>query len=398
MIGDELELDVTAVAHGGHCVARHDGQVVFVRHALPGERVRARVTEVRRSYLRADAVDVLRPAADRVSPECPYSGAGGCGGCDLQHVGAAGQLRWKEQVITEQLTRLGGLSQAQIAQLAVRVQPLPGGGGGWRTRVRYAVDADGRAGLLAHRSHRVVPVQHCMIAAPGVQQQRITDQRWPGADAVSVVASVAGDVTVRRWRDQRAEPVRGPDRVRERVLGRQWSLSPEVFWQVHPAAPEALATAVCELLSPRDGERSWDLYGGAGLFAAALATSGRAAAVTLVESSAQAVAAAREHLADLPVSVVRGRVDAVLRRRRLPVPVDTVVLDPPRAGAGAAVVNQIVAAAPRAVAYVACDPAAFARDVAAFSRRGWSLVALRAFDCFPHTHHVECVGLLQPGA
>jgi tRNA/tmRNA/rRNA uracil-C5-methylase (TrmA/RlmC/RlmD family) len=141
----------------------------------------------------------------------------------------------------------------------------------------------------------------------------------------------------------------------------------------------------------------WDLYAGAGLFGAALAEAvGPDGAVTLVEVAPAAVAAARENLADLPaVRVVRSGVEAALRRR-LPRPVDLVVLDPPRAGAGAAVVRAVAAARPRAVAYVACDPAAFARDVAVFRAAGWSLSALRAYDCFPMTHHVECVGLLEP--
>ncbi|BCB87862.1 hypothetical protein Psuf_051750 [Phytohabitans suffuscus] len=186
--------------------------------------------------------------------------------------------------------------------------------------------------------------------------------------------------------------------VVERAAGREWTLPAGAFWQVHPAAADTLAGAVLDLLDPRPGESAWDLYGGAGLFAAALATRlGPDAPITLVESAPPAVSAARANLTDLAgLSVVPATVEAALRRRRVRGPVDLVVLDPPRTGAGAAVSRAVMAAGPRAVAYVACDPAAFARDVRTFRDGGWRLAALRAFDMFPMTHHVECVGLLSP--
>jgi tRNA/tmRNA/rRNA uracil-C5-methylase (TrmA/RlmC/RlmD family) len=374
-VGERIELTVGPPAHGGHCVARSGGLVVFVRHALPGERVVAEVTEVHRGYLRADAVRVLEASADRVPAPCPYARPDGCGGCDLQHAAPAAQRAWKAAVVREQLARLAGVDTD------VAVRALPGGLLGWRSRVRYTVDAAGRAGLLKHRSHEVVPVDRCLIAHPAIQALPVLAQTW-AEDSVSTVASSAGDVAV------------GQGTVRERAVGREWTLPVDVFWQVHPDAADVLARAVLDLLAPRPGETAWDLYGGAGLFAAALASAG--ARVTLVESVPPAAAAARFNLADLPdVEVVEARVERVLRR--LARPVDLVVLDPPRSGAGAGVVRAVVAAQPRAVAYVACDPAAFARDVGTFREMGWRLAELRAYDCFPMTHHVECVGLLTPG-
>ncbi|RIV40875.1 class I SAM-dependent RNA methyltransferase [Micromonospora radicis] len=398
---ERVELTVAAVAPGGHCVARVDGQVVFVRHALPGERVVAEVTEVHRGFVRADAVRVLAAAPDRVTPPCPYAQPGRCGGCDLQHVAPDAQLRWKADVVREQLIRLGGLDEAGCDALDVRVEALPGGPLGWRSRVRYSVDAAGRAGLLKHRSHEVVPVDRCLIAHPAVQELPVltsTGAHWPDADAVETVASTGGDVTVTAVAAGDTRLVSGPDRVRERAAGREWTLPAASFWQVHPAAADTLVGAVLELVGPRPGERTWDLYGGAGLFAAALAervgTTGR---VTLVEAADDSVAAARQNLADLrQVEVVAARVQTALSRRRITGPVDVVVLDPPRSGAGARVVRDLVAAAPRAVAYVACDPAAFARDVRVFTDLGWRLAALRGYDLFPMTQHVELVGLLLP--
>ncbi|MFJ8203098.1 class I SAM-dependent RNA methyltransferase [Micromonospora chalcea] len=398
---ERVELTVDAVAPGGHCVARVGGQVVFVRHALPGERVIAEVTELHRGFARADAVEILDAAPDRVTPPCPYARPGRCGGCDLQHVAPAAQLDWKLAVVREQLTRLGGFTAEQIDALGVRVEALPGGPLGWRSRVRYAVDAAGRAGLLKHRSHEVVPIERCLIAHPAIQELPVlppTGARWPDADAVETVASTGGDVTVVAYAEGVPTAVSGPERVRETAAGRSFTLPASGFWQVHPAAADALTSAVLDLLDPQPGETAWDLYGGAGLFAAALAERVGGARVTLVESAPDGVAAARENLADLRgVEVVAARVETALARRRITGPVDLVVLDPPRSGAGAPVVRDVVAAGPRAVAYVACDPAAFARDVRTFREAGWRLAELRGYDLFPMTQHVELVGLFLPG-
>ena len=406
--GDRVELTVGAPAHGGHCVARLDGphgRVVFVRHALPGERITAEITELHKGFLRADAVEIHTASPDRVEQPCPYARPGRCGGCDLQHVEAGAQRRWKEAVVREQLERLAKLTWD------VRVEALPGDEGllGWRSRVRYAVDAADRPGLLKHRSHEVVPIDRCLIAHPAIQRLDVLHRTWPDADGVEVVASTGGDVAVLARRGSRAlqDPVEeagddgrrirvsGPAEVTEVAAGRQWRVPPEGFWQVHPAAAETLVSAVVQMLRPAPGEVAWDLYGGAGLFAAAVADR-TGARVTVVESSSTGVAAARRNLADLPgAEVVQARVDAALSRRRVTGPVDLVVLDPPRSGAGAKVVRAIAAARPRAIAYVACDPAALARDVATFAEQGWRLAALRAFDCFPMTQHVECVALFE---
>ena len=392
--GDLVDVTVGAPAHGGHCVARiggPHGRVVFVRHALPGERVTVEITELHRGYLRGDAVEIHEASPDRVAPPCPYAHPGGCGGCDLQHVAESAQLDWKTAVVREQLARPGGLTPDQIDDLAVRVRPLPGGLLGWRSRVHYAVDAAGRAGLLQHRSHQVVAIDRCRIAHPDLQELDVTGRRWPDANAIEVVASTGGDVVVL------PEPsTDGAPEVLEVAVGRQWHVPAKGFWQVHPAAADTLVHAVLELLQPAAGEIAWDLYGGAGLFAAAIAerTGGR---MTVVESSPVGAAAARSNLADLVgVEVIAAKVEVALARRRVTGPVDLVVLDPPRTGAGAKVVRAIIAAGPRAVAYVACDPAAFARDVATFAEAGWRLAELRGYDCFPMTQHVECVGLLVP--
>ncbi|GHJ49635.1 23S rRNA methyltransferase [Catellatospora sp. TT07R-123] len=390
--GDRVEVTVGPIAHGGHCVARHAGQVIFVRHALPGERVVAEITEVHKKNLRAEAVTVLEASADRITPRCPYAHADGCGGCDLQHVARPAQLEWKAAVVREQLARLGGLAAEEIEALDVTVAQLPGGDEGWRTRVSYHVDAAGRAGLLKHRSNEVVAIDRCRIAHPDIQALDVLSRRWPDTAEIDVVRPADGG----------AQPVQHPpQQITERAAGHDFAISADGFWQVHPAAADTLVQAVLDLLAPAPGEHAWDLYGGAGLFAAGLADRvGVTGHVTLVEAAREGAAAARANLAGRPVSVVAAPVEKALHQdrrpqQRLPRP-DVVVLDPPRKGAGAAVVRGLVAAAPRAVAYVACDPAAFARDVRTFREAGWQLKELRAFDCFPQTHHVECVALLVP--
>ena len=387
VVGQSFEVEVGPVAHGGHCVARHEGRVVFVRHALPGERVRVTVTEgaATSKFWRADATEVLTASADRVVPPCPWAGPGRCGGCDWQHASLPAQRLLKASIVREQLAHLAGIDRDVV------VEEVPGAddGLGWRTRVHYAVDEAGRAGLRRHRSHGVVPIDWCRIAHPLVVQARVPDERWPPESSVEVVASVAtGERLV-------MSESASTGSVAEVAGGREFRVSGGGFWQVHPGAAEVLLDAVVAGLDPRPGESALDLYCGVGLFAATLAERlGPGGRVTAVESAAAAVADARHNLGALPtVRVERGRVDHVLRRLRLR-RADLVVLDPPRSGAGKAVVDLLSRVKARRIAYVACDPAALARDLRWFAERGYELVDLRAFDLFPMTQHVECVALL----
>lgn len=417
-----LELDIGASAAGGSCVARaEDGRVVFVRHALPGERVRAVVTEgtADSRYLRADAVEVLDASADRVRPPCPYAGPGKCGGCDWQHASRSAQLGIKAELVRAQLRRLAGLDPA------VQVEELPGApdGLGWRTRVSFAVRPDGVVGLRRSRSHEVEPVDRCRIAHESVTAVGAERRRWPGATAVEVIAAAGtGDrAVVVTPADPTAEltappldapsallrddgrggatSVRGRPGVREVAAGRSWRVSGSGFWQVHPAAADALVAAVLAGLGPRPGETALDLYAGVGLFAGALAPHlDPGGSVIAVEADRVAAADAAYNLRDLPTVQVQPATVRSALRRLGGTSVDLIVLDPPRAGAGPALCRQLARLGPRAVAYVSCDPATLARDLGAFAAAGYHLAQLRAFDLFPMTAHVECVAVLNPGA
>ncbi|ARX87059.1 RNA methyltransferase [Streptomyces alboflavus] len=432
LVGEEYEVEVGPVAHGGHCVARTaEGQVLFVRHALPGEKVVARVTEGEEGarFLRADAVTILDPSKDRVEAPCPFAGPGRCGGCDWQHAKPGAQRRLKGEVIAEQLKRLAGLTPEEAGWdgtvMPAEGDKLPAGEvPAWRTRVQYAVDPDsGRAGLRRHRSHEVEPVDHCMIAAPGVTELGIERRDWPGMASVEAIAATGSQdrqviltprpgarlplveldklVSVLRVeeKDGGVHRVHGRPFVRERADGRTYRVGNGGFWQVHPKAADALVTAVMQGLFPRKGETALDLYCGVGLFAGAIADRvGDEGAVLGIESGKRAVEDARHNLASFDrVRIEQGKVESVLPRTGI-TEVDVIVLDPPRAGAGKQTVRHLTGLGARRIAYVACDPAALARDLGYFREGGYKVRMLRAFDLFPMTHHVECVAILEPAA
>jgi tRNA/tmRNA/rRNA uracil-C5-methylase (TrmA/RlmC/RlmD family) len=429
--GQVMELTTVEVAHGGWCVARpDDGPVVFVRHALPGERILARITDVTAKLARAEAVEILTASPDRVTPPCPYAGPGACGGCDWQHASLPAQRALKAAVIRQQLKRLAGIDRE------VEVEALPGDedtaadtGLGWRTRVEFAVRRDGVAGLRAHRSHEVIEIKECLIAHPAITSLDITGRRWPGADSVeALVAPASGEraavvsaartarttpgsdsaeqieaeSVLRRTgpRRDRLTPVRGRGYLSQRAAGRDWRVSAGAFWQVHPAAADVLTGAVLASLRPQRGDVALDLYCGGGLFAGALAPLvGPDGAVIGVEGGEPAVRDGRHNLREWPwARVHRGDVAAVLRRG-LP-PARLVVADPPRTGLAREVIEYLSAAANGAgrFAYVSCDPATLARDIRLLADRGWTLENLRGFDAFPMTHHIECVATLSAGA
>ena len=411
LVGTVLELEVGAAAHGGSCVARvDDGRVVFVRHALPGELVRAVVTEDEGgSYLRADALEVLRPHTGRVTPPCRYAGPGLCGGCDWQHAAGSLQRQLKAEIVLEQFQRIADLD---VSDLLHGVEELPGGLLGWRTRITYATGPDGRLGLHKHRSSDVQVVDRCLIGVDGVGDSQVLTDSWADSrpvTGVEVVRGVDGVVTVLEHRPgpgrhargrrppDRATVVDGPPLVEVAVAGHPMTVSAGGFWQVHPAAADVYATTVLEFLGPRPGESVLELFSGAGaltvVLADAVGTTGR---VVAIESSPVAVADAEANLSGMTqVDVQRGRVDPDLIEAA-PL-TDLVVVDPPRAGLGAEAIRRIVNRSPRAVAYVSCDPATLARDVRAAVEAGWRLAALRAFDAFPMTAHIECIALLAPG-
>ena len=404
MLGREVELDVTGIAHGGISVARLDGRVVFVSDTLPGETVRARVTDDRKkSFWRAETVSVVEASPHRrehvwAAASVDRAPEDRAGGAEFGHIELSHQRELKSQVLRDALTRTGGLPDEQAT---VRVEALPGdderGGTGWRTRVRLHLDAEGRPGQYAARSHRVVHVPDLPLATPEVAEAAPLSDAFPGEQHVDVLAPSTGGARL-------IIGGQAPSTVTEVVGDRTFQLDDGGFWQVHRHAAATLTAAVQQMIDPARfdaGAANLDLYGGVGLLAAAVGDAfGSAVRITSVESDERATDHAAENLADwLGASAVTARVDRWVRQaaaqatsaERGRLREATVVLDPPRSGAGRPVVDGIADLAPAQVVYVACDPVALARDLALFRDHGYDVDAIRAFDLFPSTHHVETV-------
>ena len=363
------DVRIERVAHGGHCVARVDGLVVFVRHALPGELVDVAVTRERSKFAFGDVAAVTEPSADRRTPPCPVAGL--CGGCDFLHASPVAARALKAQVVAEQLRRVGGVSPADVC-FDGAVQSVAPDDLGWRTRMRYQATANGRPGLRAHGSHEVVPLPAggCRIAAP-----QIAEPERPG------LALLTADGPV-------LPPRSASGLVREHVAGRDYAVRTDGFWQAHLAAPALLTGALLDAVQPAPGETAFDLYCGVGVFAGALAASG--CRVWGVEGDRDAAALAADNVPEAEFTAG----DVARALRRLPDRADVIVLDPPRAGAGPEVIAAVCARRPRVVGYIACDPAALARDLAHARTCGYQAASVTAYDLFPGTGHVECLVLL----
>jgi tRNA/tmRNA/rRNA uracil-C5-methylase (TrmA/RlmC/RlmD family) len=415
--GKQVELEVTKIAHGGVAVARYEGRVVFVSDAIPGETVLAQISDdSKKSFWRAETVRVLTPSENRQphvwsAASVDRAPADRAGGAEFGHIAPEHQRELKRQVLAESLERMAKL------ETDVTVDAIPGAadGTGWRTRVRLHVSEDGVPGPYSARSHRVIPVTELPLASAELAAIAPLDERFPGAATIDIVAPSSGNAWVLTGDDapraktgkkaQGPKPQRPKQTIVERVGERDFRLDVLGFWQVHRHAAETLTRAVQEaiddsLFDPRAA--NLDLYGGVGLLAAAVGDRfGNHTRITSVESDSRATDHAAENLAEwVGAAAVTAPVERYLRQLRASAsPTDrvaqaTVVLDPPRSGAGADVVGELAQLAPAQVVYVACDPVALARDVALFADHGYELVRLRAFDLFPNTHHVEAVATL----
>lgn len=433
-VGDEIELDVTNIAHGGVCVARHEGRVVFVADAIPGERVVARVTEARKkSFVRASTVRVLDASPHRRAHVWAKASVDRdpderVGGAEFGHIGLAHQRELKAFVLRDSLSRMAGIDREVVVHAA------PGdderNGLGYRTRVRLHVDESGRVGPYAARSNAVISVHDLPLATDAINAVAPLDEWMPDVEEVDLVAPSGGDEMFgdpRMLLTYRGETKAGGNRgsrervgvndlVTERVGDREFQVHAGGFWQVHREAPGVLSRAVCEAVSAAiaAGEfdvdaHNLDLYGGVGLLAAAMGDAVAASAlgahlkVTSVESDGRATDDAAENLAEwVGARAETARVDHYLRdllrdanaAQRDRIRNATVVLDPPRTGAAGEVTQTLNELAPRRLIYVACDPVALARDVASLTQGGYQLESVVGYDLFPHTHHVEAVAVL----
>ena len=381
-IGEQIEVDISAIAHGGHCVARHDGQVIFVRHAIPGERVLVEITGKSKNFARANCVKVVKASPHRVSPPCKYAHADGCGGCDFQHIELSYQRELKSSIIREQFSRL---AKMEIDVVVEEVLPTLH----WRSRMEFTVSEGKKLALYSARSNQLIEIDQCMIASEKIGITEINQSKLPSGKKVDVVISSGG---------QKEIVIEGRENhalIHESVAGRDFSLNPISFWQSHSHAAQTLVDVVQKYAQVRTGDHVFDLYGGAGLFTGALLDAvGPGGRVTLIESDENAITDAKRNFAtDDCVEIVQSRVESAMKKY---VSANVVVLDPPRAGAGAQVISAVTQLKPRTIVYVACDPAALARDAGYLRDQGFVLDEIRAFDLFPMTAHMECVARFIP--
>lgn len=406
-IGTDIELTLTGIAHGGFAVGRLDGRVVFVSDAIPGETVVARVTDdSKASFWRADAVSVVDASTHRVPHVWVEAGIdrpihARVGGADFGHIALSHQRDLKRDVLKDSLGRFGKLDDATVALLLDRVDALPGdddrGGLGWRTRVRLHVNDQGQVAPRARRSHDIIVVKSLPLATEGINRIAPLADNYGMTGSVDVLSPTIGEPRLIVGEQK-------PTVIRERVGNREFLVDDNGFWQVHREAATTLTEAVRAAIDPERFDPTalnLDLYGGVGLFAVALADlGGPSTRITSVESDERATEHAGENLSDwVGAFAETGTVDKWLRTldsratpgERSRLAAGTVILDPPRSGAGRDVMAVLGRLAPAQIVYVACDPVALSRDIAFAREHGYRPTRLRAFDLFPHTHHLETI-------
>ncbi len=399
-IGEILTVEIEKLAHGGHFIARHEGAVIFIRHVIPGEIVEVEISEIEKSFARAELRSILQASPDRVVAPCKYAHPSGCGGCDFQHIAYEHQRKLKSQVIAEQFSRIAKMDiDIEVEEVSA---PLH-----WRTRFAATSTVKGELGFKEARSHQVVPIDSCVVVSPEIDFPSLPKGSIPANSRVEVALSSKGRRTVatsplRNSRVEKNPPlavIEGDSpliyQVESAVGSLKYQVSFDSFWQSNSSAPTVLIDAVLAMADIKPGDHLLDLYGGVGLFArAAVTLVGNDGKIDLVEASSSATRDARHNFRDFPN--VKIHCSDVARGLDSFTAADIVLLDPPRTGAGAPVITSITALNPRSIIYIACDPAALARDTGYLREQGYELSNIRAFDLFPMTHHIESVALYTP--
>lgn len=410
------DIALEAIAHGGEAIGRHGGKTIFVPYAIPGERIRIEIVAEKERWARGRLIEILQSSPDRVEPPCPYFGPTGCGGCQWQHIAYARQAEQKREIVADQLRRLGHLAAPPVADIIALADDDGLLDFGYRNHVQFALSADGRPGFRRAASHEIVPIDRCLLLAEPLDALHAAlDLAWPELTGITLRAGRTGQALVlleARSEDlpeltldlpaacavrtpRGIQPLVGAPWIEERVAGRRYRISAESFFQVNTVGAEALVETVRAYADVRPTDVALDLYCGVGLFALALADS--AAEVIGVEAAPSAGDDFAYNAADLPhVSLHEGAAEDVLPAlREHGQRVDVVVLDPPRAGAGEAVLRELAGLRPRRIVYVSCDPATLARDSVHLAAAGYRLIEVQPVDLFPQTYHVETVALWQ---
>lgn len=399
-----VDLEITAMAHGGSGIGRLDGRVIFCPGVIPGDVVRAEITDdSKKSLWRAQALSIITPSPHRVPhiwPEADISRPVGerAGGADYGHIELSHQRELKTHILKDAMMRFGGFSEESLKDVVV--QGVPGdderNGLAWRTRLTLHANDAGQLGPYAEKSHTVIPVTTVPLASHAIQVAGIVSTTFEGAESVRALDTTGSGI--RLVIDQQK-----PGDIIERVGETEFHLSDHSFWQVHHSAPTVLSDSVTRAIDRNrffpDAPNA-DLYSGVGLLGRAMADIlPEHVTLTAVESDERALGYVAENLAGVAnVTPVAARVDHWIRSKardlqghKDPWSRATIILDPPRSGAKSEVTTALASLGAGQIVYVACDPVALARDAAALSKAGYDLVFLEAWDLFPHTHHLETV-------
>ena len=403
-----FELELVAMAHGGSALGRHEGRVIFVPYTIPGETVWVEMVEARTRWGRGRLLEILEPSPHRVEPPCPYFGPDKCGGCHFQQIAYEAQAEYKREVVIDQLARLGGLHDTNVQEIIGAAEPWA-----YRNHAQFSTTLEGQLGFLTADTHHVVPVEECLILDPLLDELRAAlDMEWPQLHRLSLrCGSATGDrmaifelndyedfdievdfpvSCVILLADGEAVVLMGNAYLEEQVAGRDYRISANSFFQVNTAGAEALVALVHDSLAPTSGDTLLDLYCGVGLFGLSLAD--QVGRVLGVEADPSAAADFRHNARGMDhVELIEGKTQSVLPG--IKEPVDLLLLDPPRSGAGQGIIDQIAHLKPRRIAYVSCDPATLARDARHLAENGFLLQEVQPVDLFPQTYHVESVAL-----
>jgi len=380
-IGDIVTLHIESIANGGHFIARHDNQIVFVRHTISGEKANVKITAINSKFAFGDAVEILKSSKDRVEAPCKYSHPEGCGGCDFQHIKPQAQLDLKRAVIEDQFKR--------IAKIEVRPELIftePSNGLNWRSRLNLSVSENKNLGLRAFRSNKIIEVDECLIALKEINDSEIFTKKWDHEDNLKISYSSESDINISQF----GKKVSGSNNLREVVNDNKYEISPQSFWQSHKNAPRLLLEQVLKFANIKKGQKICDLYGGVGLFTLPISKLiGEKGEVHLIEVDKTCIEDANKMFKDIQnIFIHHGKVEQKLGSVKK---IDTIILDPPKNGISKQVINQMIEKKPKSIVYVSCNPSTLARDSKILLDNNYELSNIVGLDLFPMTHHIECV-------
>lgn len=380
-VGDIITLDIGTIANGGHFIARHNDQIIFVRHSITGEKANVKITAVNSKFAFGDAVEILKKSKDRVNAPCKYAHPEGCGGCDFQHIDLKTQLNLKKIVIQDQFKRI-----AKIDINPDLISADSESGLNWRSRLNLGISENKKLGLHSHKSNKIIEIDECLIALKEINNLDVFNKHWENNDNIKISCSSENDINISHL----GKKISGSDKLKEVVKDNKFNISPQSFWQSHKNAPGIILEQVLKFANIKKGERVCDLYGGVGLFTLPISKIiGENGEVHLIETNRTCIDDANEMFADLKnIFTHHGTVEQKLGSVKK---IDTIILDPPRNGISKQVINQMIEKKPHTIVYVSCNPSTLARDTKILLNNKYALTNVVGLDLFPMTHHVECV-------